>query len=442
MPRFARVGSHILGLAIPLLAGCASAGVSPARARYRPEDFQRLRDSVEAVAAERASEPRVRIITPALLGADRFVESAFRVSEDAYVVIVAVDYDGFARVVFPESPSETGFVKANTLYKLPTFFAGFGSRAVVSYAGSMFARPRGGGGGSSGLIFAVASERPLQLQRLATNDGDWNEWAIEDLLWGRSYNSGAYALGRVLALTGQEFDTDFAGFTQGQGRPAYMFASLSDPCHPDARSVYEQYYQPVPQYGIAYVEIDGIQYARIAVDHGCGSYTHQLVPVGPVRRTPPTPVDSTGSDSSAAESATRRAPHVGTPVDAGSVVERPVARQGTIGSAGEDRDASSYRRPMIDRSLRFQPPERVREEGRVRGSGGESVQEELARDRGARRAAEEQQRRTAAQNEAANARPTRQDPPRSEPAAIERTTSTTSPAGGQPAERTGKPIKE
>src|SRR5688572_9090209 len=157
MPRFARVGSCIVGFAIPFVVGCASTGVSPSRVRYQPEQFAQLRDSLERAADERASEPRIRIITPSILGANRYVESSFRVNEDAYVAVVAVDYDGLAHVVFPESPSASGFVQANTLYRLPTFFAGFGSRSLVSVAGSRF-RPSQPHGRTSGLIFAVASD--------------------------------------------------------------------------------------------------------------------------------------------------------------------------------------------------------------------------------------------------------------------------------------------
>jgi hypothetical protein len=448
MPRFARVGSCIVGFAIPLVVGCASTGVSPSRVRYQPEEFAQLRDSLERSAEERASEPRIRIITPSILGADRFVESSFRVSEDAYVAVVAVSYDGLAHVVYPESPSASGFVHANTLYRLPTFFAGFGARTLVSFAGSRF-RARQPHGGTAGLIFAVASDRPVQLQRLATNSGEWDEHEIERLLWGRSYNTGAFALGRTLALTGQDFDIDFSGFTQGTGRPSYMFASLdAGGCDSDMNTLYSEYYSPVMRTGVMYLEIDGIQYLRMAFADACSGYTrYQLVPVGPVRPVPLTPDDSSSaSDSGSASGAGRiaRAPNVGRPVEPGDVpvVERPGARGGQIGRADSDRGDGTSTRPMIDRGLRFLPPERVRDDGRARSGGGGSLQDDLGRERNARRVSEEQQRRTASQREAAPERSPRAEPAPAQPAAIERTSTSSQSGGGESSERSGKPIRD
>ena len=448
MSRFARVGSCIVGFAIPFVVACASTGVSPGRLRYQPEEFAQLRDSLERAAEQRASEPRIRIITPSILGASRYVESSFRVNEDAYVAVVAVDYDGLAHVVFPESPSASGFVQANTLYRLPTFFAGFGSsRSLVSLAGSRF-RPTQPNGGASGLIFAIASDRPLQLQRLATNYGEWDEHEIERLLWRLSYNSGAFALGRTLALTGQDFDIDFSGFTQGTGRPSFMFASLdAGACHADISALHAHYYSPIMRTVIAYVEEDGIQYVRMAIADRCSGNTgYELVPVAPVRRLPPSPRDSSASDSSGTTSAGRiaRAPIVGMPLESGDggFVERPRARRGQIGGAGSDRGEGASTRPTIDRALRLLPPPQVRGGGRVRSGDGESLQEDLRRERYERRASEEQQRRAASRREASPQRPPRVEPARSQPAAVERTSPSPASDGGESTEGSGKPIKE
>ncbi len=441
MPRCARVGARILGLAVPLVAGCVSAGVTSSRVQYQPEDFARLRDSVEAVAAQRAGEPRVHIITPAILGARRFVESAFRVNEDAYVVVVAVDYDGFARVVFPESPTQSGFARANVVYQLPEFFAGFGAQRFSSFAGSHFSALSPSFGRTSGLIFAVASERPLQLQRLATDDGAWDEYAIERLLWARSFNSGAYALGNALSLTGQRFDTEFSGFTQGHGRPSYMFAQLnSRACDAASRSLYDEYYQPAETRSITYVAIGGIKFARIETFDACsGQTSYQLLPMGPVPPARALPADSTRADSSG-ESRIARSRYVGAPVDSASSVERPVARRGTIGRAGDEPTESSFRRPMIDRTLRFLPPERVRDDGRIRGSEAERPQEDITRERQVRRAAEERERRTKPPRQSSSEPPARAEPSRPEPTTREVTSPST--AGAETTQRSGRPVKD
>ena len=436
MPRLVRVHARFLALALPLLGGCATAG-SPIHGSSQYGELLHLRDSlvqlVEAQRSEAASRPpRIRIITPSILGASRFVESAFRVDEDAYVAVVAVDYDGFAHVVFPASPTESGFVRANTLYALPKFHAGFGVERLANVPGRWSRTGSALASTTAGLIFAVASDRPLQLQRLATDDGEWDEYTIEQMLWGVSYNSASYALGRTLSLTGQDFETDFSGFTDSRGRPSYMFASLEAPiCQPEDRPLYEQYYEPLPYAGITNVLIGGVQYAQIAVADGCGGQLrYHLVPLQRVPITPVNPADSTARDSSASGSRTRiaRAPYVGTPVESGSssFVERPVARGGAIGRAGDDRESAGFRRPMIDRALRFAPPVRVREDGRIRGAQGESMQEEMMRARRERSASEDRARRAEQQRESSSERASRSEP--------------VSAGGG--AERTGKPIKE
>ena len=426
MPRFARAGIRSVGLLITLAAGCVSAGGPASPVRYRPEDFFRLRDSAAAAAAERASEPRIRIITPTILGGDRFVESAFRVSDDAYVMVVAVDYDGRAHVVFPESPNSSELARMNTLYQLPKFFAGFGTERLALSPGSRYGMFHPSLGRTSGLIFAVASDRPLQLQRLATDDGEWNEFAIERLLWNRSFNSAGYALGRVLTLTGQEFDTDYSGFIQGLRNPGFRFASLTpSACDAAYFSAPQGNGQPWYAGDVTYVEIEGILYARLTRPSACpdGS-SSRLVLIGPTNR-PPIPSDSTATDSTNLATTTRfaGAPHVGAPVDRG---------------------AGSASRPTIDRGLRFLPPERVGGNGTFRRTEGESVQEDMARERQARRAAEQRERRAAAQGNPAHKRPTQPAAPRAEPAAIERTGATpTAPSGGgEASERTGKPVKE
>ena len=115
-----------------------------------------------------------------------------------------------------------------------------------------------------------------------------------------------------------------------------------------------------------------------------------------------------------------------------------MARGGAIGRAGDDRESPAFRKPMIDRALRFVPPERVREDGRVRSPRGESLQEEMLRERQSRRAAEESGRRAEQQRqqEAAAERATRWAP-----TASDRSPSTPA-SGGDGSERTGKPLKE
>jgi hypothetical protein len=421
-------------LALPFLAACASAAGTANRVRYGPEDLARVRDSIEVAALERSEEPRVQIITPSILGADRFVESAIRVNRDAYVGVFAIDYDGRARVLFPELPSESGLVKAGGRLTLPKFFAGFGTARFALNPGSRYGllQPMYGGR-SGGLIYAIASDRPLQFQRLANDDDDWDEYEIERQTWNVSYNGVAYALGRVLSLTGQDFDTDFSGFTQTVRHPGYVFASFTPTaCSQNALAVQEAEGRSAVYTNIRYEEIDGIQYARLSPVIPCGSGSRP-VPFRPVPRDR-TQTDSTQGDGSAsAYRGSRAALRIAEGWDRNFSPERPLPRRGALGE-GHD-TAGRSRRPLVDRSLRLSPVAGTVTEGGVARRSDDDPLHEIARERAARRQTEARQRHEATPPRAAE----RRAPARTERAQDGGNANNPSSVTG---ERAGKPVKE
>lgn len=264
MPTLGRFGARTVALALPLLAACASTANRAASVSSEPKG--------------RVEDNTVQIITPRVVRDDKYVEAAFRVKKDSYVAVFALDYDGRARVLFPASPDDSGRARANTEYQLPKFFAGLGAARFAMY--------RGGQSGaalaqSGGLIYAVASERPLQLRRLSNESGQWNEPLIEHLTWSVTYKGVASAVGRALVPDGQDFDTSVSGFN-GAVRHQRGLASLtprgcdSGSSSPSGRSGTN---------GLTYttVYVNGIQYTRLTSTNECGGSSVRWLPDAPGR---------------------------------------------------------------------------------------------------------------------------------------------------------------
>jgi hypothetical protein len=423
-----RLLSSAAVLALPALAGCAVITQSPgpaaqSRIDYGPEAFARIRDSLmgrEDVAEAGSRAPRVRIIAPTMLSADRMVDPTIRVSEDAYVMVVAVDLDGRPRVVFPESPEDAGFVTAQAPHKLGKFFAGFGNTGLSRYGQSVFSTQPVSRYSSSGSMFAIASSRPLQFARLATPDGDWDERKIERLTWFRETRASAYALGRELALTGQDFDTDLSGFTQSAGTPLFALAGngyRSGLCYSEAE---DAMLANVPQITRFFTR-DGVTYAVYSVGDACRGYRTYAVPVSPYQPVPrdmPAPRDSLDS----LRVADPRYPN-GTRVEAGAGRFTTAQLDGMGPSArggaamnGETAALRPAEGTPTDRVLRFRPPERVRAEPRLRdqnddmGRLNDGERERLRREAAERRALRPAPDRGEPAQPAAQPTPAREEP--------------------------------
>ena len=275
-------------VALPLMTACASMAPRPvAQQRFSnaPEAFARIRDSLitrKVTDGPDADEPRVRIIPPAVRAAN-YVDATIEVSRDAYVLVVATDLDGQVRVVFPESPDRTGFVSASAQLKLPKFFGGFGPVGLAQYGRSAFSVEPPNRYGALGSMVAIASDRPLQLARITNRDGDWDEAALERLVYGRSPTSAGYSLGTELSLAGRGFDAAYSGFSQSiasaSSANAMVGASL---CESDAvrnRQPNEALYYDSPR--TTFFERDGTRYAMTVSGDPCTGYQTRTVPIGP-----------------------------------------------------------------------------------------------------------------------------------------------------------------
>jgi hypothetical protein len=433
------------------LTGCATVQ-SSADHRYESpgQRYLRVRDSVETAsrleADEVASVPRIRLLVPpALYASTRFVDASFRVTEDAYVLVVAVDLDRRVRVLFPESPDESGLASMHEPHHLTRFFAGFGGQSLgygrfdARYDISQRISPFGG----TGVLLAIASDRPLQLERLRGEDGDWDEHELSQLVFEQSLPGAAQAVGRAVVLTGQEFNTDYTTFAGGRTLGAYStFASSSfGDCGFASDYGFDGYgYGYGNSYGdgsgmygaatrfVGFYRRGEVTYARYASGGACSRPVYYDVPV-------PTPVgvprDTTRRDTT---STGKRPPHVpGAPRFPSVTGDNTTMRRLAPADArGADRE-----RPVVASGLRFRRPEQLPAEptermGRFSPRDGEPYarrlppeaermqpaaqhpREEPAVARPVERIAPEQ--RQAPRSEPVRAEPVRVEPVRSEPA--------------------------
>jgi hypothetical protein len=153
---------------LAVLAACATAGgarpVGPAGER-------------EAVV-ERG--PRAQIWTTDEFSTGNRIRASFRLDDDAYVVVVNVGLDGYARVIFPESPEDDGFMRGGRTYRLPAFFPGFANNFRASRYGRLYNATSAYDGvydRYAGYVFIIASWRPMHLQ-IAEALGLWDDYRL------------------------------------------------------------------------------------------------------------------------------------------------------------------------------------------------------------------------------------------------------------------------
>jgi uncharacterized protein DUF4384 len=156
---------------LPLLAAlsaCATAGgarpVGPAGER--------------GAVAERG--PGAQIWTTDEFGSGNRIRASFRLDDDAYVIVVNVGLDGYANVVFPESPDDDGFMRGGRTYRLPPFFPGFAN----NFRASRYARLHNATSAYddiydryAGYVFIIASWRPMHFQ-LTEALGLWDDYRL------------------------------------------------------------------------------------------------------------------------------------------------------------------------------------------------------------------------------------------------------------------------
>lgn len=352
-----RIGRWCLMGVLPL-AGCLSLQSPGVTAKNPAERFLGIQDSVAGVSA---NAPRIRVFLPTYsVAALGNVAASFRVSDDAYVMVVAVDLDRRVRVVYPESPDSSGFVARNGAHELPRFFAGFGSGGSFGLSSSSSSRleytQRVSRFGGSGVILAVASDRPLQLDRLLDADGEWNVDAVADLVFDASVPAAAHALARAVTLTGQDYSTDYTNFF-GNGRGAATYASLASALGGCDGSMGHSR-QSALSYGlIGLYVMNGVQFARYRHSAGvCGEPIYYDVPINIVPRPPAVPRDTTNTDSTTTPGrrfGPGRYPRL---IDVATAESRDAAEPAVRFRAPERLDHGSEE-PSAARPLRFRPTE-------------------------------------------------------------------------------------
>lgn len=170
--------------------------------------------------------PAVRVYSQNGAGvSSNYVTPAIEVAEDAYVFAVMMDVDGRIQVLHPEFPGISVRIRSQSQLRLPNFFAGFNEprqgAAYYSANGSVkYDRDEALGNDARGTVIALASRAPFNFGRIAAS-GDWNNFAIRDLIEHRTPAAAARALAQYLGA-GEPIGSDYMRFAGGrQGYYAY-----------------------------------------------------------------------------------------------------------------------------------------------------------------------------------------------------------------------------
>ena len=126
MRSFVRISSR----AVPLLAAVALTACAANRPATRVTGAEAIRatlDSAGLLAQEPG--PEIRLRAEQEFGGPDNIDAVLRLDDDAYVMVVNVGPDGYARVVFPETPADDGLLRGGRSYRLPSFFPGFATNA-------------------------------------------------------------------------------------------------------------------------------------------------------------------------------------------------------------------------------------------------------------------------------------------------------------------------
>ena len=183
MTRFALPWSALVTLTFA--AACATGRHSNPDGAPRPS-WRAERDSITAqrIADEVGPRVTIRALMDHYAGS-RHVEASFHMYDDAYVLVGHLDAAGRMRIVFPQGPNDDGFVRADKIYHVPSFFAGFSEEYRWRYSeyrqryrntASRYDSYDAG----LGYVFIIASWRPMRLDRITTGDR-WESYEIADV---------------------------------------------------------------------------------------------------------------------------------------------------------------------------------------------------------------------------------------------------------------------
>jgi hypothetical protein len=231
-----------------LVGACSSApGSAPIQLASTPSTSPNPRvtaaqlDSVYAQAVAEREGPRVSVsaqFANASMTASRRIRASVHLDDDAYVLVGQISPDGILRVVFPEDPSDDGFLRGNHSYQTAEFFAGFEDqyrfRAATSPYGRYGPGSRNSYDNGFGYLFVIASWRPLRFDKFSTG-GEWDSFELVDHDYIHDPSPAVYEFAALLAGPIREaYTVKFANYTTTQyayndsfGRSAYGFGYCS-----------------------------------------------------------------------------------------------------------------------------------------------------------------------------------------------------------------------
>ena len=182
-------------------------------------DAGRLDASVSYIHAQQVSEPRIwldRGTDPVLEPGDR-VRIYYRTPADAYVAILQIDTDGTTRMLYPRSPTERHYARADRDYRLlfpRSAYWNVDDRPGVGY------------------FFVVSSPTPLDLSdfRYSYYDGGWDLSAVGSTVYSDPYLAmDDYVARLVPDWEDVDYGLDFISYSVGAAHEYPRF--LCYQCH-------------------------------------------------------------------------------------------------------------------------------------------------------------------------------------------------------------------
>ena len=115
---------------------------------------------------------------------NRSINAHFQIEQNAYALVAHLGGDGRIRILFPESPDESGYVRGKRMYRttsMPAYYDAIPS--LFSYRLATFrgvgARHDSYDGRGHGYVFMITSRTPLRYRYLYDYAG-WAEWELEN----------------------------------------------------------------------------------------------------------------------------------------------------------------------------------------------------------------------------------------------------------------------
>jgi hypothetical protein len=185
-----------------------------------------------------------------VINTSTYVTPEIELSENAYLFSVAMDLDGQIQVLHPDFPGISVKISAHKQLQLPHFFAGFNQPSFDGvYSSVEFQRytQSGGWGDTRGVVIALASRAPFNLERIERG-GDWDIVSLRRILENRTPQEAVFALASYIGVEGEPIGHDYMRFAGGQSN-AYAYNDYSyynSPCD----SYYGYYFTPGRGYAL------------------------------------------------------------------------------------------------------------------------------------------------------------------------------------------------